>query len=97
MKMMLKFSISHIFNRVFFNVQFYTKCAVLNQFVQLLKNICAVRNNTTFQSKNQSIKGRCQLMQYTHSFNTKAVPGYFCPSRNNESNKYGVVNVDDSI
>ena len=31
--------------RVYFNVQFYTKSAVLNPFVQLLKHKCAVTLN----------------------------------------------------
>ena len=33
-------------NRVYFNVQFYTKCAVLNPFVQFLKHKCAVTKLT---------------------------------------------------
>jgi hypothetical protein len=32
--------------RVYFNVQFYTKCAVLNPFVQFLKHKCAVTKLT---------------------------------------------------
>jgi hypothetical protein len=32
--------------RVYFNVQFYTKCAVLNPFVQFLKHQCAVIKRT---------------------------------------------------
>ena len=32
--------------RVYFNVQFYTKCAVLNPFVQFLKLKCAVTKLT---------------------------------------------------
>ena len=44
---------SHVINiftseesRVYFNVQFYTKCAVLNPFVQFLKLKCAVTKLT---------------------------------------------------
>jgi hypothetical protein len=33
-------------NRVYFNVQFYTKCAVLNPFVQFLNHKCAVTKLT---------------------------------------------------
>jgi hypothetical protein len=33
-------------DRVYFNVQFYTKCAVLNPFVQFLKHKCAVSKLT---------------------------------------------------
>ena len=32
--------------RVYFNVQLYTKCAVLNPFVQFLKHKCAVTKLT---------------------------------------------------
>jgi hypothetical protein len=33
-------------SRVYFNVQFYTKCAVLNPFVQFLKHKCAITKLT---------------------------------------------------
>jgi hypothetical protein len=32
--------------RVYFNMQFYTKCAVLNPFVQFLKHKCAITKLT---------------------------------------------------
>jgi hypothetical protein len=40
--------------RVYFNVQFYTKCAVLNPFVQFLKHKCAVTKLTKIALKQSS-------------------------------------------
>jgi hypothetical protein len=40
--------------RVYFNVQFYTKCAVLNPFVQFLKHKCAVTKRTKIALKQSS-------------------------------------------
>ena len=40
--------------RVYFNVQFYTKCAVLNPFVQSLKLKCAVTKLTKIALLKQS-------------------------------------------
>jgi hypothetical protein len=40
--------------RVYFNVQFYTKCAVLNQFVQFLKHKFAVTKLTKIALKQSS-------------------------------------------
>ena len=41
-------------SRVYFNVQFYTKCAVLNPFVQFLKHKCAVTKLTKIALKQSS-------------------------------------------
>jgi hypothetical protein len=40
--------------RVYFNVQFYTRCAVLNPFVQFLKHKCAVTKLTKVALKQSS-------------------------------------------
>jgi hypothetical protein len=43
--------------RVYFNVQFYTKCAFLNPFVQFLKLKCAVTKLTKI-----ALKQSCHLL-----------------------------------
>jgi hypothetical protein len=40
------YDFTSLLGRVYFNVQFYTKCAVLNPFVQFLKLKCAVTKLT---------------------------------------------------
>jgi hypothetical protein len=62
--------ILHACIRVYFNVQLYTKCAVLNPFVQFLKHKCAV----TKQTKIALIKTVFSCIRYPYKWMLQKMP-----------------------